>query len=195
MSQSDSLPRVLAALDALEVAYLVSGSIASSLHGVSRTTFDVDLLVGLPARHVVDFVAALGSGFYADELEIKRSVEAGRSFNVISTADVLKFDFFPATSPYDRSQLERRQLRNAELFGSKLEVAVASAEDTILNKLRWYRLGGHVSERQWSDLLGILDVRAAKLDRLYLTTWAPQLGVADLLDRLFSSRSGHRASE
>lgn len=35
------------------------------------------------------------------------------------------------------------------------EIDVASAEDTILRKLNWYRLGGEVSDRQWRDVAGI----------------------------------------
>jgi hypothetical protein len=61
---------------------------------------------------------------------------------------------------------------------------VATAEDTVLNKLRWYRAGGETSERQWNDLRGIVQVSGARLDLAYLNTWAPRLGVADLLERL-----------
>jgi hypothetical protein len=53
-----------------------------------------------------------------------------------------------------------------------------------LSKLRWYRLGGEISEVQWNDLRGILMVTGEQLDRKYLYRWALHLGVVDLLDRL-----------
>jgi hypothetical protein len=59
---------------------------------------------------------------------------------------------------------------------------VATAEDILLAKLQWYRMGGGVSERQWSDIAGILAV-APDLDAAYLRTWAARLGVEDLLDK------------
>jgi hypothetical protein len=53
-----------------------------------------------------------------------------------------------------------------------------------LAKLRWYRSGGEVSERQWTDVLGILAMNPAA-DRDYLLAWAKRLGVEDLLARAF----------
>ncbi len=60
---------------------------------------------------------------------------------------------------------------------------LASPEDTILHKLRWYLMGGGVSERQWLDVLGVLKTQNTALDSAYLQHWAGQLGVADLLAR------------
>jgi len=57
---------------------------------------------------------------------------------------------------------------------------VASAEDTIAAKLRWYRIGGEGSERQWRDVLEVPAIRGALLDGAYLDAAAQELGVADL---------------
>ncbi len=62
---------------------------------------------------------------------------------------------------------------------------VASAEDTLLEKLVWFRLGGGVSDRQWGDVLGILRVQRQRLDFDYLATWAESLGLSDLLHRAY----------
>jgi hypothetical protein len=67
-------------------------------------------------------------------------------------------------------------------LGDSAEYPVASAEDILLAKLQWYRMGSEVSERQWTDIAGILAV-APDLDAAYLRTWAARLGVADLLDK------------
>ena len=60
---------------------------------------------------------------------------------------------------------------------------VASAEDTVVQKLRWYRLGGGTLDRQWQDVIGVLRVtfRRGPLDMSYLRRQAAALGVADLL--------------
>jgi len=63
------------------------------------------------------------------------------------------------------------------------DVYIKSAEDTVLRKLAWYKLGGGVSERQWTDVLGVLKVQGKRLDTAYMHKWADALGVRDLLDR------------
>ena len=58
---------------------------------------------------------------------------------------------------------------------------VRSAEDTILAKLEWFRAGGEVSERQWTDIVGVL--KMTPIDAEYLQRWAAALGVDDLMAR------------
>jgi hypothetical protein len=60
---------------------------------------------------------------------------------------------------------------------------VASAEDTILAKLEWFRSGGEVSDRQWADIVGVLRAVGRFLDSAYLEQWALALSVADILAR------------
>jgi hypothetical protein len=71
-----------------------------------------------------------------------------------------------------------------------VDSAVASAEDTLLRKLEWYRAGGERSERQWSDCLGVCRTLASKLDVDYLRRWAGYLKIEDLLEKLLAE-SGH----
>jgi hypothetical protein len=53
----------------------------------------------------------------------------------------------------------------------------------VLIKLEWFRKGGEVSTQQWRDVQGVLKVQGSRLDRAYLDKWAPEIGVADLLQR------------
>ncbi len=50
-------------------------------------------------------------------------------------------------------------------------------------KLEWYRLGDHVADRQWRDVLGMIKARSDKLDLNYLREWASELKVLDLLEK------------
>lgn len=63
------------------------------------------------------------------------------------------------------------------------QIAVLTAEDVIVLKLEWYRLGNEISEQQWRDVIGLLKVRGADLDLDYTRGAAADLGVADLFDR------------
>jgi hypothetical protein len=72
-------------------------------------------------------------------------------------------------------------------FGGEIDVPAASAEDTILARLQWCRLGGEVSERQWR---GVVEVQKDRLELGYLKRWAAHLEVSDLLARVLGECGG-----
>jgi hypothetical protein len=172
--------RVIDAFERLGVEYHLGGSYASSIHGVPRQTQDVDLVADLRPHHVEPLVAELGAEFYADPVPARRAVEQRSSFNVLHLSSGVKVDVFcRGDSAFDHSEFERAQ--PTKLFGhDPVMVRVKSAEDTVLRKLHWYRMGGESSDRQWNDVLGCLG--AARRDVAYMRRWARQLGVEDLLE-------------
>jgi hypothetical protein len=170
-------------LESLGVAYVVVGSMASALHGVGRATIDVDLLAALEDDHVAPLLAALGPDYYADKPTIREAVARQGSFNLIHLPTLFKVDVFVATPrPFDGRQLQRRVQRSVS-DEEQGDVYLLSAEDVVLAKLDWYRLGGGVSDRQWQDILGVLAVQRGRLDAAYLRAGAAELSVADLLER------------
>src|ERR1039457_344199 len=184
----EAFSRILEILDRMEVPYLVGGSVASAVHGISRPTMDADLVVDLPVSKVDEFAGMLEPDFYADAEVIREAFAASRPFNVIHYASTYKFDFFPlANDEYSQTEFGRRCFVETRSFGDEpRECAVATAEDTILRKLLWYRAGGEASERQWNDIRGVLQVSRAVLDVAYLRKWADRLTVSDLLTRLLN---------
>jgi hypothetical protein len=60
----------------------------------------------------------------------------------------------------------------------------------VLLKLDWFRAGGESSERQWSDVQGVLKVSAGEIDREYLQRWAAELGIGDLVERALTEAGG-----
>jgi hypothetical protein len=177
------LKRILAALDKLSIPHAIGGSVASSIHGAPRATSDVDLIVDLRPEQVRTLAAALGPDFYADPDMIVDALLAGRSFNIIDTKTTYKFDFYPLLHDAFRArEMARRVAIRSNVLGEDLEFEITSCEDTILAKLAWFKRGGCVSERQWTDVIGVVRVQAEQLDLAYLREWGPRLGVADLLE-------------
>ena len=173
-------------LDKLNIRYVLVGSFASSIHGLYRATADIDILADIKPEHVGPLHEALKSNFYVDELVMRNAIARGRSFNAIHFDSVFKVDHFVASDDeFARTQLNRRQLKKLAPDGPN-EVCVATAEDTILAKLRWYRAGNESSQNQWNDVLGILAVAREGLDVEYLRVWAERLGVGDLLQKVLA---------
>jgi hypothetical protein len=179
-SLSETLKLITAALDQLHIRYFVGGSVASSVRGVWRATLDVDLVAAIRPDQTASLVDALGPEWYADPDMIQRSIQHGRPFNLIHTRTVMKVDIFPAIEDFHRSQLERATTLPLGL--GQIPCSVATAEDSLLAKLRWYKDGGEVSDQQWRDVLTLCrNTRTFDLDYLHL--WAARLGVTSLLEK------------
>lgn len=178
-------------LESLHVPYVIGGSMASASHGRIRTTLDVDIVAALTANDIAQLVHELHDEFYADDAMIRTAVINRGSFNLIHRATIFKVDIFVVGDrQFDRRQLERRRLQVIAPPDGK--AFVASAEDVILAKLDWFRQGGEVSERQWDDIRGILDVQGDRLDVAYLRHWAADLNVADLLEQALAEDQAGR---
>lgn len=175
---------VTEALEALDVPYFVGGSLASALHGEPRATLDSDLVADLRPQHVRPLVHMLQDEFYIDEVAVCTAVQRRNSFNVLHLATMFKVDVFVMKQrAFAQMQFARARPMLVTSDPDRY-VLVASAEDMILAKLEWYRLGGEVSERQWRDVMGIVKVQEDRLDWDYLQQQAGALGVADLLAKL-----------
>jgi hypothetical protein len=121
---------------------------------------------------------------------MRKAIARGQSFNAIHFDSVFKVDLFVASDDaFAAAQLERGQLRKLSPDLAE-QVYVATAEDTVLAKLRWFRAGNESSRNQWSDVLGILAVLQGGLDTAYLHTWAERLGISDLLQRALDEAQG-----
>lgn len=178
---------VVDALRELDVPYLVGGSLASSLHGVPRSTHDVDLVADLDRSKVDALVARLEQTFYIDRDMILDAIKRRSSFNIIHLETMLKVDIFVLKrTAHAEEEMRRAQARSF----SEGELVIAAAEDIILEKLEWFRLGQEVSDRQWTDVLGVLQIQGDVLDHDYLRRWASQLGLEPLLDRALADAKG-----
>jgi hypothetical protein len=177
------LQEVIARLSRLGIAYALGGSWASSLHGKLRFTHDADLTAEPFPGQEDALCQSFGNDYHVSLQAVQDAVRHRSSFNIIHVPSGFKVDIFIRKErPFDHSLMERRQTVRLSESGCQA-IQLVSPEDIVLLKLEWYRMGGESSEQQWRDVLGVLEVQADRLDSAYLTRWADQLGVKDLLDR------------
>jgi hypothetical protein len=193
MIAPDLLAAVGPLLDLLQeigVRHYVGGSIASSAHGVARASIDADVVAELRPEHADRLCSSLEGAYYVPEARVRNGIAGRGSFNLIHLETMLKVDVFVSKDrPFDRRAMDRARTSSAETPEERA-LPLASAEDTILAKLEWFRRGGEASERQWSDVLGVLRAGGEALDRRYLADGARELAVSDLLVRILAEVGG-----
>jgi hypothetical protein len=169
------LTRLVSALGAAQVPYMLTGSVASSAHGLPRSTRDLDIVISPTRAQLLALMQQFpNSSYYADTQQAVRALDHGSQFNVIDFASGWKVDFIIAEqSIYGRTAMSRRKLMNV----TGTAIYIASAEDVLIAKMRWAKLGH--SERQLQDAAGILGVQADALDIAYIEHWVAEFGLQE----------------
>ncbi|MCB9664424.1 MAG: hypothetical protein H6732_09935 [Alphaproteobacteria bacterium] len=169
-----------AALEAAGAQWMIGGSVATSAYGEPRATHDVDLVSDLRISGVPPFVEALGDAFYVDADVVRDAARRRASFNVIHFLTTEKIDVFCTGERFAAHGLQHRRFLT---LPDGRTAPVAAPEDMVVEKLRWFRRGGEVSDRQLRDVRGVLQVLGHTLDQVRMRRWAAEVGVSDLLER------------
>lgn len=180
------LQTILQVLEAAGIPHMVVGSFASTVHGVPRTTHDLDLVIDPSLAQLNELLDALDRERLYVDVDVARDALRRRSmFNIIEMETGWKLDLvIRKARPFSLEELRRRT--STKILG--MNVPTATAEDTIVAKLEWAKLGA--SDRQLEDVAGILRVRGADLDYDYLERWTTELGLVELWSRARAVRAG-----
>lgn len=171
MTAADLFGRIVLRLDRAGIPYMLTGSFAAAYHGRPRATQDIDLVIAPSANQIRNLFRDLPAGeYYADERTALEALRHESQFNLIDLATGWKIDLICRKSrAFSRSEFERR----VQVDFEGIPLFVAAAEDVILSKLEWAKLGG--SLRQLEDVAGLLQVRGDELDRAYVERWVAAL--------------------
>jgi hypothetical protein len=156
------------------------------VYGITRVTYDIDIVVDLGEEHIEALAAAYPPPrYYADPVQMRDSIRLGIMFNIIDTSRGEKADLVPLTmaSRY-RQALQHRVRQRIEVPGSEpFEVWCARPEDVIVGKLMAWAEGR--SRRHETDIyemmvfhyLGTDPKQSAAFDETYVDAQARTLGV------------------
>jgi hypothetical protein len=173
-------------LDDFKIDYAIGGSIASSVYGKVRFTQDADITVASFADKAEQLYTILKENFYISKDAMYQAISNRGSFNVIHLTSAFKIDIFVQKDDDFHRQLflRRKKVRLDESIEHEFDIV--SAEDIILLKLQWYKSAGCMSERQWSDVLGVLVVQSKSLDMKYLRSCSEKLGIGNVLQKVIN---------
>jgi hypothetical protein len=167
--------KVRAALDAAGISYFVTGSFASSAHGIPRSTNDIDIVIAPSPQQMESLLEQFPeTDFATDRDDVFDALRRGSLFNIVDYATMWKIDFIiRQQTPFDASRFARRGI--VDIAGVMLYTA--SAEDILIAKLWWAKLGE--SELQIRDAAGIIQVQGENLDLGYVNRWVAALELDD----------------
>jgi hypothetical protein len=165
------LKRVISDLELASLDYMIVGSVAGTVYGEPRLTNDLDLVVSTSqasAKNILD--AFDGKDFYLPPLEIvSQEITRCGQINLLHQTSGLKVDLmFLKQTRHGVEEFSRR--RRLEILRG-LVPWIASPEDIIIAKLRFYREGE--SQKHLVDIRGIL--ANTPIDHAYLSGWLKEL--------------------
>jgi hypothetical protein len=171
----EALQRIAAELNSAAIPYMLTGSFASVFYGSPRSTQDIDLVIETNYAQLRAFVDGLSLSEYYVEMEAAlEALKRESIFNIIDLRSSWKIDIIIRKSrAFSREEFGRRRLQKVQ----EVPLFVASAEDVILTKLEWAKLGQ--SQRQIEDAAGILKMRREALDASYIAKWVRELGLSE----------------
>ena len=165
----DSLYEVVAKLNSINVPYMLSGSVAMSFYTVSRSTYDIDLVVHLKESDI-DNMEALFKDDYFYKPSVQEEVRRLGMFNVIMSKGGFKIDFiFVKNDEYSKQAFQNR----VSFIDYGEPIFVISLEDLIIAKLKWIQ--DLYSERQLNDIKNLLT--GNKPDLNYIRSWVMKMNL------------------
>lgn len=104
-----------------------------------------------------------------------------RSFQLLHAVEMFKVDvFMPLPSAYTESEFSRSTRVS---LSPSISGMFSAPENIIIQKLRWFEFGNRVSDRQWNDIVQIIEVQRTSLEWDYLNRWVEHFGLSELLAR------------
>ncbi|TSC84559.1 MAG: hypothetical protein G01um101416_1052 [Microgenomates group bacterium Gr01-1014_16] len=182
MGQKELLKLVGRVLEKFELKYMITGAWSVIFYGRVRTSHDLDFIVEVEPGQVDKMKAALkemGESFWWQEDAVDEAARKKSMFNVVFDPTGDKIDFWILKAEeFDAQRFERR----VKVKAWEQPMFISSAEDTILQKLRWYETGK--IEKHLIDAAFVWQIQATKLDQAYIKKWAKKLGVEKYLVKL-----------
>lgn len=156
---------ILHTLERIGAPYMIIGGFAATMYGITRTTYDIDIVVDFREQHIQALVAAYpASRYYADPEQMRSSIRMGISFNIIDGKRGEKADLSPLTpdSRYRYAFGRRIRQRIEWQDMAPFDAWCARPDDVIYGKLLAWDEGR--SRKHETDIYDMLVFRYLEAD-------------------------------
>ncbi len=182
MNSTDLVLRVIALFDQLSVPYMLVGSYSSNYYSRPRSTQDADFVVEISDDQVRKLRSNLGADFVLDSQMSFETVTMTTRYVISHPASAFKIElFFLTDDPHNQERFRRRQ--QVDFEGQA--VWLPTAEDVIIQKLRWGKTGRRSKDIE--DVRKVLALQSGKLNMLYIRQWCDRHGTRELLEQTLQS--------
>lgn len=180
---SFSTEAVLAVIDALNESgapYLVTGSLASNVYAPPRATLDADFVVLMKPDELERLFARLEPHFEREPQIAFETATATTQHCLRYRATTFLIEIFEARidDPHEQSRFQRRRAGDVE----GRQAFVPTAEDVIVQKLRWFNELRRLKDRD--DVRGIMLYQWDLLDWSYVERWCGEHGSSDVMNEI-----------
>jgi predicted nucleotidyltransferase len=167
--------RVIDALNASRVNYMLVGSFSTNAYGIPRSTKDADFVLQLEGDFAPLFYEELGEGFEVDpQLKFETNTGTFKQEMHFSGTPFSVELFRLSNDRFDQERFRRRV--SVKLLGR--ETFIPTVEDVVVMKVRWLR------EKDRADVKNVLTVQRGKLDWPYIEKWCREHGTLAKLEEI-----------
>ncbi|MFO0827027.1 MAG: hypothetical protein U0572_02670 [Phycisphaerales bacterium] len=175
----ECIESTLKALNALRIAHMITGSLASNVYGLPRMSKDADIVVSIEHRQLADLAASVRPALRLDAQQAFEGVTGTTRWSLVADGGAFEVELFElGDDAHDRARFARR--RPIELYG--IPTFIPTAEDVVVQKLRWAARGKR--DKDIDDALNVLFVSGDALDWPYVRDWCDAHGSRELLESL-----------
>jgi hypothetical protein len=174
---------VIAACEAEGVEHMITGAFAYNLYGIPRSTKDVDLVVDVQGSRVIERIIdrLTPTILFTDQVQFDTLTWGRRHIGRPNDGTAIEVELFELfDDPFVQEQFRRRRRRPSNQLG--LDTWVPTAEDVVVQKIRWGRAKDLDDAR---DVLAVQD--PATLDMVYVEKWCAVHGTSERLTAILES--------
>jgi hypothetical protein len=186
MKALEALRRFTDLLNREEIPYMVVGSFSSNFHGIPRSTKDADIVLEFDTETWAALSEKLPDGLTLEAQGLFEMDTATRKEVVLVEGSVFEIEVFRLSEdPFDQERFSRRE--KVELSEGQ-HAWVATAEDVIVQKLRWAK--GGLRSKDLDDVVSVLLRKRELIDFDYVNYWCGLHETRPLFEKALAEAGG-----